>query len=269
MTIALGLLCEGGVIVAADTQVMDMSGATTQNSKIVHFVSNNGAFAIANASEDAYAAATMISKIKVALEGTAFKSWTDVEDVISYEMSDFSQPFSSPPQHQLIVAGFVENLGTALYFCEPPKTVVPKMREQYISAGAGFSVADPLKRTLFTYTSHFSPQLVLRQIAYLMYRTKKDLASYCGGDTVAFYICADGRDPEMVRIEDFRAAEKEAHQLDMLLQFTAKTALGCFNQDLKTDSGNVALSISQSTTLRNVVFRNSQLEPITPPGEKP
>src|SRR5713226_288735 len=92
MTIALGLLCEGGAIVAADTKVVDTNGTITHAYKVFHFVGKNAAFAIANASNDAYAALAMIRKIQATLQGTAFKNWQDVEEVIAYEMGEFSQP---------------------------------------------------------------------------------------------------------------------------------------------------------------------------------
>ncbi|MFI5096692.1 MAG: hypothetical protein ACHQT6_01845 [Candidatus Acidiferrales bacterium] len=263
MTIALGLLCEGGAIIAADTQIVDTNGMITQGYKVFHFTGRKATFAIANASNDANAAVTMIRKIQAALEGTEFKNWKDVEEVIAYEMSDFSQPFKTSPEHQLIVAGFLKDNGVRLYFCEPPNTVLPKMLEAYASAGGGASVSDPLYHTLFEFTGHLSPQLILRQIAYLMYRAKKDHA-LCGGDTTAFYICEDMRDPEAIALPCFVKAEKRMQQLDHLLGRTAQIVLG-ETKDLKTDSDNLALSIVMSTPLRDVVFHNSQLDPIQAP----
>lgn len=263
MTIALGLLCEGGVIIAADTKVVDTNGITSQSYKIIHFVGKNCAFAIANASNDANAARTMIHKIQIALQGTAFKNWNDVEEVIAYEMASFSEPFTTPPEHQLILAGFLKGAGVRLYFCEPPNTVVSKMMEGYVSAGSGASVVDPLHNTLFEFTSHLPPQLILRQVAYLMYRAKKD-HTFCGGETTAFYVHQDVREPEAVRLPDFVKAEKRMQQFDHILGLTAKATLGDIAQ-LEKESESVALTIVASKELRDTVFHNFALEPISAP----
>jgi len=164
----------------------------------------------------------------------------------------------------LVIAAFVQGLGMQLYFCEPPKTVVSKLLEEYASAGAGYSVTDSLHSTLLFRTSHLSPQLVLRQIAYLMYRAKKELASFCGGDTTAYYICEDGRPVEMVCCPDFAKAEKAMSQLDCIFEMTMRVALGS-EEDVKPESENVALTIAQSKALRDVVFHNLKLEPIEAP----
>jgi 20S proteasome alpha/beta subunit len=261
MTIVLGMRCDGGAIIAADTLIVDSSGATSHAYKIIHFTGKDSTFAIGNASNDANASTTMVRKIQAALQNTKFKNWNDLENVIAYEMSEFSQPFTSPPQHQLVIAAFVRNLGIELYFCEPPKTVVAKTMEGYVAAGSGYAFTDPLRHTLFEFTNHLSPQLVLRQVAYLMYRAKKDCASFCGGDTAAFYICIDGRAPEMVRLDDLKKAEKSMHQLDVILSTSAHAALGY--PTLSPE--NVGLSIEQSKMLRDVVFYNLKVEPIQAP----
>lgn len=206
MTLALGMLCREGVIIAADTKVTDTNGAVTQGCKATPFVGKNETFAIANASNDANAASTMIRKIQSALQSTPFKNWTDMEEVIAYEMTEFSNAFKSPPEHQLILGAVIKGLGAGLYFCEPPNTVLPK--GSYISAGGGASVADQLQDSLFRFSASYLPaQFACRQIAYLMYRAKKEQA-LCGGGTTATFLAADGREPEWVRSIDLKRRKK-------------------------------------------------------------
>lgn len=258
MTIALGLLCQGGAIVAADTQVTDQSGSTTHAPKVTQFSGPDSVYAIANASNDAFAAMTMINEIKAVLESRAFKSWSEIEGVLKSKMGNYTQ------QHQLIMAASVARLGIGLYFCEPPRTVVSRLTQQYISAGAGFAVVDPLHHMLFRFTAHFSPQIVFRKVAYLMYRAKRDLASMCGGDTTAFYICEDLRPPEMARIADMRFAETLSSEVDEILDLAAKTAIGFHYETLEKDSKALIDSVSQSKSLK-VKFKNSKLELIEAP----
>jgi 20S proteasome alpha/beta subunit len=252
MTIALGVLCEGGAIVAADTKVVDTNGMTTQAYKVFHFIGQNASFAIANASNDVNAALTMIRKIQAALQSTAFKTWKEIEEVIAYEMSDFSQPYKTPPEHQLVVAGFLKGGGIGLYFCEPPNTVLSKMFEGYVSAGGGAAIADPLHDSLFGFSSSSSPQVALRQIAYLMYRSKNH--AFCGGETTAFYVRDTVLDVEGVRLRDFAEAETRMHRLDFLLRMTAHAIL----REPNSDDKNTPFSIRGAPELGDIVFHDMQ-----------
>jgi 20S proteasome alpha/beta subunit len=263
MTIALGMLCRGGLIIAADTKSTDSNGAVTHEYKVASFVGKNGSFAIANASNDANAAVTMVGKIRTAMEGTAFKQWADLEEVIAYEMTDFSNAFRKAPEHQVIIGASLNGQGVRLYFCEPPNTVLDKTVEGYVSIGSGASVADPLRRSLFRVTLHLDPQLNFRQIAYLMYRAKKEQV-FCGGDTTAVYICEDGRSPEWAKTRDFRDAEEVAPHLDRFLEMTAGMFIGQ-KADLGKAAENLGVSLSQWNTLRDSIFHNDRLQEIVPP----
>jgi ATP-dependent protease HslVU (ClpYQ) peptidase subunit len=67
MTIAIGMACHMGVIVAADTQIA--IGAIAQKaSKLYLFKVKSGAFAVAFASDDANATRTLINKIERKLD---------------------------------------------------------------------------------------------------------------------------------------------------------------------------------------------------------
>jgi 20S proteasome alpha/beta subunit len=264
MTIALGMFCRGGVVIAADTKVTDTNGVVTHTCKVVPFVGKSGVFAIANASNDANSAKTLSQKIQAAIRPTAFKTWSQFEETVAYEMTDFSEAFPKIPEHQLIIGGFLQAQGVQLYFCEPPNTVLSKAVEGYASVGGGASVTDPLRYSLFRYTSHLEPQLVFRQIAYLMYRAKKEQV-FCGGDTTAVYICEDSREPEWVRPRDFAEAEAISHKLDLLLHIATQSALYSEFGVLKSNLDNFALQVTGSDELRRTAFRNQQLELIKPP----
>lgn len=268
MTIALGLLCEGGAIIAADTQVVEgETWTTTHAPKVIHFPVNGGYVAIALSSSDANEAIVMVRTIQEALQRRSFDKWNQIEHEIAAVMTDFFVAYNSnPPQHSLVAVAFLKNLGMGLYLCNPPKTVLPKLLEGYVAVGLGADVTDPLRSILFEFSRTLPPQLALRQVAYLMYRAKKEKAAGCGGDTTAYYVCEDGREPEMVRLADFVAAEKEMSQLDCVLGMAANVALSD-EDSAKKSSGNVALTISSSTRLRDVVFHNLELEPIRAPIE--
>ena len=153
VTIALGMLCGNGAIVAADRRRCLEDGSTVAENKILSFNGANVGFAIADASSDANAAKTLVRKIATRLGRASIYGWGDVEPLISDAMTEWYSPFAQAPTTHLIVSLILKGFGVQLYFCEPPNTVVPKP-EGYVSAGVGASVTDPLAITLFDPNPH-------------------------------------------------------------------------------------------------------------------
>ena len=226
MTIAIGMLCGNGAIVAADRRRAHEDGSTTTERKIFAFDGANITFAIADASHDANAAQTLVRKVSSRLGTAAVQGWGDVEPLIADAMTEWYAPFTQAPTTHLIISVLLKGFGVQLYFCEPPNTVLPKP-EGYVAAGIGSSVADPLTHLLFGASPMQSrhPQNVLRQIAYLMYRAKKDNI-WCGGSTDAVYLDSRRETWRWVNHADMKQAEEASFQLDLVLNSAASATLG-------------------------------------------
>jgi len=255
MTIAIGMTCQGGAIVAADTKIIDQNGSVTYGPKVTAFRGVSGTFAIANASDDANASQTLVLKLESVFKKAKLNDWGRFEEIIKAEMSDWSHAFRTHPPTQFIVSLYLRGRdGVGLYFCEPPITVLPKVG--YISAGAGFMVADPVHSYLFGFpTDYHTPQLILRQISYLMYRVKKDVA-LCGGKTHGVYIRADGKEPEWVNVLDLEQAEIVSGYLDSIVKNAVAFALFSSGENLKGNADGLASQVQGAQSLRATVFHN-------------
>ena len=225
MTIAIGMLCQGGAIVCADTKVIATDNSVTKGQKLYLRVAPCGSYVIADAANDANAALTLIRRIMALLDKATITSFSELDDVIRQAMTKWSRAFAQVPSTQLIVASSIKDQKVDLCFCEPPNTIVP-MGEGYISIGGGTAVTDPLFATLFKGSGYhyYDPQRVMRMMAYLMGRAKQDSA-LCGGSTHVVYVRDEGIEPLQVNGSDFALAETRAGALDFLLKSTATLAM--------------------------------------------
>src|SRR5437764_250457 len=122
MTIALGMACHKGVIVAADTKIA-VGNAAQKASKLYAFEGKSGAFAIAFASDDGNATRTLINKIERRLTNTFCPDLIELEKLVCEEMTAWRSAFTvGPPAMQLILSSRLKHDGARLYFCEPPNT---------------------------------------------------------------------------------------------------------------------------------------------------
>ena len=255
MTIAIGMLCGGtsGAIIAADRRRALGDGTSTFESKILKFSGASISFAIADSSQDADAAKTLVRKIGNRLGTASILGWSDVESLISGAMTEWYVPYTEAPSTKLIAGILLKGFGVQLYSCEPPNTVLP-VPEGYISAGMGASVTDPLNAALFgSFPQSRHPQIVLRQIAYLMYRAKKDNA-WCGGPTDAVYLNLRSEQAESVSVPDMKRAEDSSFQLDMVLSMAATATLSTGNDFLEHNAQAVSNLILKCERIREVVF---------------
>src|SRR5579863_1022947 len=216
MTIAIGMLCEGGLAIAADTQATNADGTTYDRAKVKAQKTAKGLFAAAFSGEDLNATEMLINDLLIDLNLLDPQSIFGVEDAIRNRMLQWSAIFQAKDER--LYTGFV--LGArvagnsvnpsklALYFCEPPGKVFRQTMEDtkgYVAVGAGCVVTDPLFRTLFGQS--VSPRVCLGQLSYLMYRAKKDCRGACGGGTDAVLIMEDHEDPLWIEQPLMKQAE--------------------------------------------------------------
>ena len=258
MTIAIGMLCEGGALLCADTKGVMSDGSVVEVCKITTKTANWGALAIADSTDDANASNTLIQKITDSLEVSKISKWADLEDSVSFKMEQWSGPFKEMPQLSLLLVSTIDSLQeTRMYLCQPPNTIVQK--REYVAVGSGSGVTDA-EAALFK-TSPLSvlqhPQKNLRQISYLMYRAKKNHV-FCGLHTQGVYLrCNEGS--EWITPLDFEAAERQAGKLDFLLQATTTFAL--FSDpgaNLAANAKGVGEMVIGLEGLRSVSFHNLQ-----------
>jgi len=259
MTIAVGMLCHGGAILAADGQSTVIEDGAAARGRKLCVVDNAGsiAFGIATSADDLNAAETLVRNISTVLIETAkkIKEWAQVEEAISGKMTDWAWAYGYHPfpATRLIAGVTIAGRGTRLYLCEPPATVLYK-EEGYVAVGSGAAVTDPLSATLFTPLSRdCGPQYVCRELTYLIYRAKKDNA-FCGGPTDAIYLNTAEASATWINGYDFRDAEAASFQLDLILKQTTTAALTDPGLCLENNASSIKDVILQCERLRDTVF---------------
>jgi len=260
MTIVIGMLCEGGALLCADTKGVMGDGSVFECKKIRVDSAKWGTFAIADSANDAYAAQTLIGRIVDSLKVSAISKWKDLIASVSCEMEEWCRPFKEIPDTSLLLVCSIYGLGVQMYLCQPPNTVIEK--REYAAIGCGSAVTDALEGALFK-TSDLSvlqhPQKNLRQISYLMYRAKKDHA-FCGMRTQGVYVRCDA-DTELINPLDLEAAEKQSQKLDFLLRAT--TAFALFSDpgaNLQTNAKGIGDMLIGLSGLRAVQFHRIEGE---------
>ncbi|MGO8719051.1 MAG: hypothetical protein ACLQMO_07510 [Acidobacteriaceae bacterium] len=230
MTIAIGMLCDEGLIISADTQIGMTDGSTHQGTKVHQAIADTGVYVVANATEDGNAANTLIPDILTDLQNQDPKDFANVERIVRSSMSEWADQYRQGNPYIQILLGVSLNRprqtnvraggGVRLYNCEPPNTMVPVDRDDssggYMAIGAGASITDPIFRTLFG--TACSLNIALHQVAYLMYRAKKDASSSCGGNTDAILIKNDFSLPLCVRRTDMELAEMHGNAFEHVLR---------------------------------------------------
>jgi len=241
MTIAIGMLCQGGVVVAADTQMTWPDGTTYDATKIQSTSTPTLAIAIAYTCLDMNAAESLVRNLIRDVEMASPRSPSGLEDIIGSRMEAWSKTYivhNDRPDVSLIVAARLTDPslnGTTefrLYFCEPPGTIVQKTIENssgYVAAGAGMIVTDPLFRTIFG--PLVSPRRCLGQLSYLMYRAKKDCRGACGGRTDAVLITEEHSAPLWIEWVHLKHAELRGKLLDETLAKVASALMARNNSD--------------------------------------
>jgi hypothetical protein len=229
MTIAIGTYFADGVILCADTKLVDDNGNVSYGGKICGLESR-GTFSIAHAANDANAAAMLAGKMLDALDNVTKQN--QIEPAIKEQMtrwqSDFAQ--SPVPLLQFLVACIVQQQ-QSLYFCQPPNLVTKKYRWEPTTIGA--TTVESLVPLVLMHpgdeddpdSMEMTAESTLLKMAYLMRRAKQEHL-YVGGDTDAVVLYRDGRLAQTRRSE-MKQAEEFSEKLDFYFKYAC---YGLFSQ---------------------------------------
>ena len=184
----------------------------------------------------------------------------EVEEIVRPQMTKWAATYTQgAPGMELILGASVRapwaperhlRGGVGLYHCEPPNTMNLKHflesdPSSYIGIGQGSSITDPLYRSLFGEMR--DPKTCLKQIAYLMYRAKKDFAHACGGDTTAVFL---------------RESDPAAFEIAPIWMQTAETA-GVLFDNLLHLAGDAILSPTKRNSMASCDQLRSLMETMT------
>ena len=234
MTIAIGMLCQGGVVVAADTQMTWPDGTTYDATKVQSVTTATCSLAVAYTCLNMNAAESLVRDLLTDVTLASPQSLPGLEEIIKNRMGEWSKSYTVPddrPNVALVLGSRINNADGevsefGLYLCEPPGIVVRKTVENsngYVAEGAGMVITDPLFRALFG--PLVSPRVCLGQLSYLMYRAKKDCRGACGGGTDAVLITKEYPDPLWVERPLLKQAESRGRFLDETLAKVASAVI--------------------------------------------
>lgn len=223
MTIAIGMFCENGLIVAADTQMTYTDGTTYDKTKIKTLRAKTGAYAIAYSSLEINPAEALANDILSDLNLMDPKSFVGVEEILRDRLREWADtPTTGDRPYIAFILGCridpspsnSDCLG--LYLCESSGIVLRKRAEEsrYVAIGAGATVTDQLYRMLFR--KLVNPRICLAQLSYLMYRAKKDCRGACGGGTDAVLLRTNDLEPAWIN-SMIHAEERFGGMLDATL----------------------------------------------------
>lgn len=273
MTIAIGKFCDEGLLIAADTQAVMSDGTTRDRLKVNQAITDTGAYVTANATEDGNAANTLIPDMLDNLQNKDPKSFAQVEKIVRASMSEWAGKYPKETPYTQILLGASINRprrsdikaggGLQLYLCEPPNTMFSVKHEDanggYYAIGAGASVTDLIYPIMPG--ARCSANTALHQIAYLMYRAKKDAAAYCGGQTTAVLLKNEFSKPLWVRNLDMQIAEGYGEIAD----FALKMATCALYAETDGAAATIWESVKQYFANQGKLFRSHRF--VTDSGE--
>jgi hypothetical protein len=256
MTIAIGMLCDGGVILAADTRITNPStGATYDAVKIQQGKSDNARYVAAYSSESASSGESLRQAVISGLEAKNPKSLAEVSPIVENTMAKWSKAYTlkdDRPSTEIVLGAFFGSSKIGLFLCEPPKTVVRKTfqgTDGYVASGAGQAITDPLFRILFS--ELVSPRVCLCRIAYLMHRAKTDYAAYCGGETDVVFLKNGVDEPIWIERLDMKQAEEFGDFFDSTLSLIGLAVMS----DRDWDNPKEAIEIVSTIANVGLIYR--------------
>lgn len=210
MTLAIGMQCQGGVILAADTRLSYDGGPVSEGRKLAGFQSDTGTYAIAQSSYDAHAASTLMSEIQATVQADDPQTFAALERAIKDAMARWYPPVyeNRPPIQLLVAASLRRENERGLYYCEPPSTASREW-ESYKAIGEGRMISDPIYNAWFKDGSPWPPHASLCQLSYMMYKGKQLLPASVGGNTDVGLLTEPATVPRWV--ERVAMAQAEAH----------------------------------------------------------
>jgi hypothetical protein len=192
MTIAIGAYCIGGLLVCADTNVVAYPDNTvTSGHKVAAVECGDRSYVIANASNDGNAGNMIAKEILDELSKSSTDRW-NIEPTIKAAMQRWHSGYTqgNPPQVTFVLAANTGLQHRRLYYCEAPNTVLPKHLGEPVVIGGGAQVVEPLVPSVVT--GAIPMRGALLQVAYLMYRAKRDHIYLRGSETDALVISSSG-----------------------------------------------------------------------------
>jgi hypothetical protein len=215
MTLAVGMLCEDGLILSADTRISYTDGSAAEGLKLKVFESGSGVYAVAQSSDDNHAADSLVAELKAGVQKKPPKSLLDFVAIAKKTMNDWYVPvYDNRPLVQLLVGLFVAD-EWGFYFCEPPNTVT-FIRDKYKAIGDARMITDHFYGW-FDNGPVPSPHATLCQVGYLMHKAKKIHPFSVGGATDAVVLIRGFNKPLFVDRMDMRDAESHGENMDGLL----------------------------------------------------
>jgi hypothetical protein len=135
MTIAIGTYFADGVILCADSKLVDENGNVSYGGKISGMEVGDATFAIAYAANDANAAAMLAHDMLNGLEKVTqqHQFGPAVKECMTRWQADYAQ--SLVPVVQFLIACILQGQ-QSLYFCQPPNVVTQKYRREPMTIGA-------------------------------------------------------------------------------------------------------------------------------------
>jgi hypothetical protein len=136
MTLAIGMLCEDGLILAADTRISYENGLVSDAIKLKAFEAGDGVYAIVHSASDAHAVDSLIAELKAKLKAQPPDSLVDFVNTAKEIMNAWClAAHVTRPVVQLLVGLFIK-AEWGFYLCEPPNTVT-FIHEKYKAIGDG------------------------------------------------------------------------------------------------------------------------------------
>ena len=224
-----------------------------------------GSFVFADASDDGHATKSLVLEIEEAITSQKPADNQALGKTIKAVMTDWRKGFGSrkPPSTMLILGVKLRaEVEAGLFLCEPPNTFRPI--DDYIGIGGGASVTDFIHKYLFSHFGgeYIDVQAVLRRVAYMLYRAKKDTI-ICGKNTHAAVVYSHKHRPALVHMEDMAHAEDRCGNLDPLLSTVTEFAFDTMPEGSTSSLEDVS-DMLRLSSLRNVRFReHSSLDEIS------
>jgi hypothetical protein len=261
MTIAIGMLCAEGVVIAADQASTMGDGSQSVRRKVDANCGTNCSFAVAHSADDGNAALTLQDKMVCALSKSDPFYVSQAEEIIVEQMSSWAAAWATPPNVEFLI-GFcgkgmdIENPGPVLLYASPPNTLLRRYwtddSNGYDAIGSGSAVTNPLHAAFLT--GRGTAQHTLSKIAYLMDKAKRG-NMYCGGRTNAVIVRQSLGFPDWISPSDMEVAERNARHLDFYLQWTGSCFFGQNDEGVGQLADGLADAIKAGQTLRNLRFR--------------
>src|SRR5271165_5301577 len=217
MTLGVAMLCEDGLLLAADTRLSYTDGSVAEAIKLKAFEAGNGVFGIVQSSSDFHAAESLVSEFKEKLKATPPTSRLGFVAIAKKILSDWYVPVhENRPDVQLLVGFLLEGGEWGFYFCEPPNTVT-FIHDKYKAIGDARVFTDPIYTGWFDNGPIPSPFTALCQTSYIMQKAKKLHPVSVGGNTDAALLLKGSTAPLFIKRLDMMTAEGYGSTLDGLL----------------------------------------------------